>query len=210
MRQAIRCVRRRRILVSVDSERAGPAAHAITCPACGSSDWKRARIVYEEGRATTSGRDVGFGVGAGEAGDLTALGGGLQVRNKSGEYQTELSRRAAPPQAKALPTVRAPIPGPAKIGIFCLCSAIALGLLGAPAEWSMAGVLGYLVFGGIALPETMRNSKWVKEQKALARQNSEKEYKEQLALYERKRMCLRCGEFYVGSSDSKSGVPGQA
>lgn len=67
----------------------------MTCPKCGSSEWKMASIVYAEG--FVSGSTSGYG------GGLSTGGIGVGAGQSSGTYQSELSKKAAPPELKETP-----------------------------------------------------------------------------------------------------------
>lgn len=65
----------------------------MSCPDCGSDDWKKASLVYQEGliNIDTATNSLGFGVGGGH------LGVGLGRGKTKGVHQTELSKRAELP-----------------------------------------------------------------------------------------------------------------
>ena len=58
------------------------------CPQCGSSDWKLASLVHQEGSQTLNANTSGIGIGAG-----LGVGGA----NTSGTIQSGIAKQAAPP-----------------------------------------------------------------------------------------------------------------
>jgi hypothetical protein len=66
---------------------------AIYCPNCHSSEWRLAKLIYENGLTSVNTSTSSTGVGVGHNG----VGVGIGLSETSGSHQTELSRRAAPP-----------------------------------------------------------------------------------------------------------------
>jgi hypothetical protein len=62
----------------------------MSCPSCGSDEWKSASLVHKEGLSTSDSKSVGAGI--------TSRGAfGVGGASTSGAQQTELSKAAAPP-----------------------------------------------------------------------------------------------------------------
>lgn len=163
------------------------------CPKCGSEEWKMASVIHAEGVSEVSTTTFGAGAGA----DDDALGGGVGlgagVGKTSGTHQTLLSKQAAPPTKKMQPAVA--------VLIFGLLSLAVIFVLGRFGFWrgsvidsgpdfvdiwlavSLLSVLG----GWIGLALTPKGRK----------EELDREYKLALLEYEKKKMCLRCGTFYI-------------
>lgn len=62
----------------------------MTCPSCGSDQWKSASLVHKEGMSNSNSKSLGVGVSSG--GSL-----GVGAGSTSGTQQTELSKLATPP-----------------------------------------------------------------------------------------------------------------
>ena len=69
----------------------------VSCPQCGSHDWKFASAVHAGGLSAVTTNTVGVGVGADADVSGGSVGGGVGVARASGTQQTELSKIAAPP-----------------------------------------------------------------------------------------------------------------
>lgn len=111
----------------------------MSCPACGSDDWKTASLVYQEGltNVDTATKSVGLGVGGGH------VGVGIGRGKTKGIHQTALSKQAAPPQDNSIRTN-------------CVALAVLTFLFGflVNSVWILTGlfILGAVVFwksGGI-------------------------------------------------------------
>jgi ribosomal protein S27AE len=87
----------------------------MSCPRCGSNEWKLASLVYKEGVSSSDSSSVGIGVTSG-------LSLGVGRASTSGTQQTELSKLAAPPTSFAK-TVK------------CLIGLFATGVFGFVASW---------------------------------------------------------------------------
>ena len=87
----------------------------MTCPNCGSEQWKSASLVHKEGASTSASTSVGIGL---SSGGTLGVGGA----STSGVQQTELSRLTAPP-ATFVNTTR------------CLIAVLVTGVLGFIASW---------------------------------------------------------------------------
>jgi hypothetical protein len=66
----------------------------MTCPNCGSEEWKSASLVHKEGSSTSE--SSSFGVGVSSSGELGV--GGMSTTEVQ---QTELSKLASPPEKYA-------------------------------------------------------------------------------------------------------------
>jgi hypothetical protein len=62
----------------------------MTCPNCGSDQWKSASLVHKEGSSTSNSTTVGIGLSSGAS-------VGIGLGSTSGTVQSEASRMAAPP-----------------------------------------------------------------------------------------------------------------
>ena len=102
----------------------------MTCPNCGSDQWKSASLVHKEGVSTSDSTSSGIGVSS--AGTI-----GVGGASTSGTQQTELSKLTTPP-ATFVKTTR------------CLIGALITGLFGLAASWwwwlTALFVIGVIVF----------------------------------------------------------------
>ncbi len=145
----------------------------MACPKCGYKEWRLAKVVYQEGLSHVNTSTTGIGLSAGGGG----LGLGVGGAKTSGIHQSALSGSASPPED--------PNYYIAQISIF------GFGILGFLYGWIIEDsvILGFLllVLGGIGglffglLVMLM---------------NPNREYKRQMKLWEKTRMCTRCGCFY--------------
>ena len=131
----------------------------MTCPNCGYEQWKSASMVHKEGASTLTSTSVGVGVSTG--------GIGVGSVSTSGEQQTELSKRARPPETFVW-TTRC---------LFGAIIAVVLGFAAATFWWAVAAVLV------VALVLLYRSES--KEDDVLTDR------------YKNTRVCTRCGTFYV-------------
>ncbi len=154
----------------------------MTCPRCGSDDWKSASLVYQAGTNSTSSKSIGGGITA----DGDVLFGGVGT---SGKHQSELSKLVAPPELEdGLPSAAA--------GGGCLLVCVGTVLLiwltrdmaysDYPSLnfWHPASLILCVIFS-IATIASMKNN----PEAAL-------KHKKELEEYEQKRVCMRCGSVF--------------
>lgn len=152
----------------------------MSCPKCGSDDWKLASVVHAGGISSISTSSVGVGAGV----ESTVLGGesglGMGVSKTSGQQQTEISKLAAPP-------VKEMRPAQAVFGFFVF-------LFFACWPFAEAGSLAESV-RKLAAPIAT-----VAMIRMLFTPRIDAEYKERyrlkMAEYADKLMCLRCGHLF--------------
>ncbi len=146
----------------------------MTCPKCGSDDWKLASLVHKEGMqyVQTNSTSAGVGVFGGGVG----LGGGTS--STGGTHQTALSVSANPPENPAEAIMMLLSAGCFAVGFlygWLANNSFFMGILAA----FIAGIPGTFISGFIAyfvIPDG--------------------NYHAQLRLWEKTRMCTRCGCFY--------------
>jgi hypothetical protein len=163
------------------------------CPKCGSDEWKSASFVHKSGITSTSSRSFGGGVSV--DGDLGVGGFG-----SSGENQTELSKLTAPPE----PEKGGPSEGSVGFGcsVFIIAPLILYWLYKSYAHvpgdelsaWPLVVLVLVVVFALIALG-VLSTEKPDAERDARNKRAAD--------LYEKTRVCMRCGEIYVGKSEGK-------
>lgn len=164
----------------------------MTCPKCGSEDWKLASVVHAGGLSTTSTSTVGVGGGANADVFGGGIGLGAGVGSTSGKQQTELSKLAAPPTKEMRPAKAFAIFGVGTV------------------------VVGIVFFGRVSFSEhpVFTNSIFLMAPlvtlvgvfRLLLTPDISKSFDERhkLALleYEKKRMCLRCGVFFFDDDNA--------
>ena len=167
----------------------------MTCPKCGSEDWKLASVIHAGGLSTISTSTIG--VGGGASGDVFGggVGVGAGVGSTSGTQQTELSKLAAPPEKEMRPAKAFAILG----GVIFAVGVIFFGNLSFSEHPFFTSILFKIapltiLIGAVRLLLTPGITKEIEEKHKLA-----------LLEYEKKKMCLRCGALYLG--DDKSEVP---
>jgi hypothetical protein len=140
----------------------------MSCPKCGSDDWKMASVIHAEGLSGISTSTVGLGVGTG------GLGAG--VASTKGNQQTKLSKLAVPPRLDSHDGTLSIVIGFFFVFVppfFIEDNNFVIFLL----------ICGFfLIVIGIS-----ENSK---------KEVAEEKYKKELAAYKNKKMCLRCGTFF--------------
>lgn len=155
----------------------------MTCPKCGSEEWKLAWVIHAGGISTISTTTVGVGTGV-EAGILGGgVGFGTGVGKTSGKQQTELSKLAAPPTKVGRPASAALV-----IGLIVVIPAMIFG-------W---GAIAIFFGGALAIGAFVRLMATPEIGEAL-----QEEHRLALLEYEKKRMCLRCGSFFFDSDNNK-------
>lgn len=99
----------------------------MSCPRCGSDEWKAASLVHKEGLSSSKSSTTGIGVSSG-------LSLGVGAASTTGTGQTELSKLATPPTSFTS-TVK------------CLIGAIATGLFGFAASgwWWLTAIFAVCV-----------------------------------------------------------------
>jgi hypothetical protein len=146
----------------------------MTCPQCGSDEWKSASMVYASGLTEVSTATVGGGAGADAFGG--GVGAGVGVGRTGGTHQTELSKQAAPPEDEWRPA-----------GVFTLIGfvIILLSWLFKSETWWTFGVMVFVasVIRYLATPSI---TKKYAENYAAAKEE-----------YQRKRVCMRCGTLFL-------------
>lgn len=176
----------------------------MSCPKCGSDQWKMAALVYAEGTSKSESLSLGGGGAVGDDDVTPVFGGG----NTFGTQQTELAKLAAPPEAEPFRVPK--LPAPITHGYHK--KAVILFLIGFPGmiiSESSGGVSLALVvvavmvasiffmlapaFSSSAKAETKRNE----EAKKQARREWEEAEKKKQADYKKTKFCLRCGEKYL-------------
>jgi len=133
----------------------------MTCPACGSDDWKAASLVYQEGltNVDTATKSVGLGVGGGH------VGLGIGSGKTKGVHQTVLSKQAELPSENSW-------------RVAFIMGAVVTAILGLFASfWWLISVL--FIVGVFAT--------WSAGAEAREKQ---------VELYNKKRVCQRCGHIY--------------
>ena len=144
----------------------------MSCPNCGSDDWKLARLVYEEGIQHIDTKNTSLGVGVGMGGVGIGIGGGKQ----NGIHQTMVSENAAPPS------------GPIQTyGLWGALIGIAIGII-------IIFAVGFLqgAFFMLLLTPAGALLGWI-----IALFVDKTEYNAQMERWSRTKMCLRCGGFYL-------------
>lgn len=152
----------------------------MSCPKCGSDDWKLASVVHAGGISSISTSSVGVGAGV----ESTVLGGesglGMGVSKTSGQQQTELSKLAAPP-------VKEMRPAQAFYGFFLFLGAVCWLL--EKAGWFPESIkyffLSFFAVATIRMAFTPGIDAEYKER-----------YRLKLAEYADTLMCLRCGHLF--------------
>lgn len=155
----------------------------MTCPSCGSEDWKLASLVYQEGLQHIDTRTTSTGVGIGAGG----VGLGAARGNTSGIQQSALSQAAAPPEDPGMEIMLRVALILALIGA-CIGGIISGGsLFAAFLAGFMGGIVGMFIgfFVGVFADKT--------------------EYHAQLAAWHKVKMCQRCGGFYRPPPSTPSG-----
>ena len=147
----------------------------MTCPKCGSDDWKSASMVHASGLTEVSTATVGVGVGAGADAFSGEVGAGVGVGRTSGTHQTELSKLAAPPEDEWRPA-----------GVMTLIgfAIFVLAVLFKSETWWAIGFFVFIasVFRYLSTPSI---TKKYAETYAAAKE-----------AYQRKKVCMRCGTLF--------------
>ena len=170
----------------------------MICPKCGSEEWKMASVIHAEGLSTISTTTIG--VGAGADGDVFGGGVGLGAGagKTSGTNQTKLSNLAAPPTKEMRPTKAFAI-----IGLFTLLAGAGLGVLGFKwydypdfRDFYFTVAILVMLVGFVRLALTPEITKKLDEKNEL-----------NLVEYKNKKMCLRCGTFFIDNDKLESSQP---
>jgi hypothetical protein len=180
----------------------------MTCPKCGSNEWKLASVIHAGGLSATS--TMGAGVGVGN--DLSVGVGGAK-----GTYQTELSKLAAPP-TKGNPPAKILSPKAPRVGkimggyLFALVVIYYLNRHVSSLEYPLytnmifLGLPAGFMLLGVGLAFYMRDPE-VDEKNRIALIAYEVKYKLALSEYERTKMCLRCGELFLDGDKTEHCEP---
>jgi hypothetical protein len=143
------------------------------CPKCAGGEFRKFSLLHQEQRATSTSTTTGLGVGYGGGG----LGVGVGQARSQGVVITDLARRVAPPDRKAM-EAESGVGGVAtivSIAVAMLVYAIAGGFV--------AALIGFFVsVFAMTIILTARAAPGV-----------DKKYKAARTLWERSYMCLRCG-----------------
>ena len=153
----------------------------MSCPKCGSNDWKFASVVHAGGLSTISTSTVGVGVGA----DADALGGG--VGKTTGTQQTELSKLAAPPSKPMRPAA-------ALAKCFGVSILVGIPFFLGPNIGDHPVIIIYCFFVApiILLVSIVRILMTPKISKEIAER-----HRLLMDEYAKKKMCMKCGTFYL-------------
>jgi len=146
----------------------------MSCPKCGSDDWKLAQLVHKEGLTHVQTNSNGVGVGISGGG----LGLGVGGSSTEGKYQTAMSVAASPPEDSSEPIMFLLTACCFAAGFlygWLVNDSIVLGFLAA----FIVGIPGAIISGFIAVFVIPDGN-----------------YQAQLRLWEKTRMCTRCGCFY--------------
>ena len=169
----------------------------MTCPKCGSEEWKLASVIHAGGLSKISTSTIG--VGAGASADVFGGGVGLGagVGSTSGKQQTELSKLAAPPTKEMRPAKAFAILG----GITLAIGVVFFGKVSFSEHPIFTNILFFIAplvtfIGLVRLLLTPAITKEIDEKHKLA-----------LLEYEKKQMCLRCGAFYFDNDKPNSPEP---
>lgn len=194
---------------------------SMTCPSCGSDDWKLASVVYQQGLShavlSSSGNTLGIGAGSGGVG----VGYAKSNSTTQGVNQSEFSRRAARPEYPQKPSPPRPISKKKqskeqfeKGSVFAkwLVAILAAFLLYRLNRWlSAAAALLILLFMDaikdfLNKPESYDEyeANWEQsiknhEESLIAYERAVERYNQELADYlawDTKRICQRCGFGY--------------
>lgn len=158
----------------------------MSCPKCGSDDWKLASVVHAGGLSTISTTSVGVGAGVEIDGLGAGTGIGSGVSKTSGTQQTELSKLAAPPAKPMRPAVAW-----LKFGV--VTTIIAIVFFGRM-NLNEHPIIGFFLFmfapmsAVIAAVRILTKPEISKE--------IETQHQQAMEEYGRKKMCTQCGTFY--------------
>ncbi len=160
----------------------------MKCPKCDGGEWKLASVVYAGGLSSTS--TTGAGVGANGGGDF---GLGVGIGTARGKHQTELSKLAAPPMKRK--STSKEIHPANKVALWGSAAFIAALYFFGDLSYSQYPIFTGFLFGW-GLPVIVLISLFIgwggpKDPEV------DEEYRLALLEYEKKKMCLRCGAFYV-------------
>lgn len=161
----------------------------MKCPKCGSEEWKLASVVYAGGLSSTS--STGVGVGAHGGSDI-GLGGG--IGSAKGKQQTELSKMAAPPTKRKStePNLAHQVVG---VGVIAFgVGAYFFGDLSFSEYPWLTGIFFKVIPAVVLVALLILLADGIKDPEV------EEEHRLALLEYEKKKMCLRCGDFYVDNS----------
>lgn len=149
----------------------------MSCPSCGFNEWKLVKLVHEQGlhKVDLSSESLGGSVGS------AGLNVGIGSSDTTGAVQSELSERAKPPENN-LSTA------------FAIAGFLA-GMFGSvwffvSTQWSFFYVVG---LGAVCATIGCFAGIWMYS--ALC-STHEAKHKSELEVWNKRRMCLRCGTFY--------------
>lgn len=168
----------------------------MNCPKCGSPDWKSASLVHKEGVTTTAASTVGLG-GLGDFDNFTpAIGFGKTF----GSHQTEISRQAAPPSFDEIHRPITYIVGGCFVAFIFFMFLASRGNSGINTFFAWMSAISLIIFIGSGIYSAFTKS--ITEEYKKLNKIRELEFSSLSKKYLEKRMCLRCGTFYEGDSNS--------
>jgi hypothetical protein len=150
----------------------------FVCPKCHSDEWKAASLVYREGILISHSQTKGSAIGIAHTGFRNgqySVGGGLYKGRTTGVSQTTLSSMASPPQNRSGLRV--------VLGVMVLFFSWS-GIMQVTSSPSVT-IFDLLIAGAFLLG-------FIKLQAS-----QHKIYEQKMALYNRTRVCQRCGTFYT-------------
>lgn len=158
----------------------------MCCPKCKSNEWKSAHLVHSDGLSENNSSGIGIGMAAG--------GAGVGLGSSSGVSQTELSMKAAPP-------VKKEGEGGVFDGIFGL--SLIIFIIGCvfyyDASFTLEPIKTTIFFKIVPIVGILSfilSKIYPNVDSAM-----EEEYMLAMKEYEQKRMCLRCGNFYLPNTN---------
>jgi hypothetical protein len=149
----------------------------MTCPECGSDDWKSASLVYKAGLADIDTNTTAIGAGVGLGSNGAAAGVGVGVGSTSGKQQTKLSLDSTPPEE----------PKDNQGTIYWVIAIVLALMIGAQSDL----IGGIVLIGSIILWQSLKGEIKKDYGKRLG------EYKRKLRQWEATRVCQRCGLLYL-------------
>jgi hypothetical protein len=157
----------------------------MSCPKCKSNEWKSASLVYRDGLSASA--SIGLGIGLSEDGDIDLDVGGLKGKN-----QTVLSKLAAPPLRR--PSQVDGIKTSAKVAMCSIVSfAVSVYFFGDLNSDEYPITNGFMILNLIVISISCLMAVYV----PAFDPDVEEEHRLALIKYSKKKMCLRCGNFYI-------------
>lgn len=146
--------------------------HSLACPKCGSEQTVNASLLQMRETASVALGSVGAGYGR-------MMGGSVNASVTQGQIQSNLAASLAPPQRRSQNFRLA--------GFLLFIAAVLMGS-------SDSAVVGIIALGGVLF--------YVIKQQISINQWNQTEYLEQYEQWERKYLCQRCGNIFVGPPKS--------